>query len=103
MGIEELLSALETSGVPVRHLKFSQEQLPPYMVYEEDEDSFIYADGTPVLKTTDYDFTLYLRADDTSTENIIDKIFVDTRTAYEKSREYNEELNIKEIIYSINI
>lgn len=101
MRIEDILSVLEKTKIPTRHIKFNDEQSPPYLSYVETDEDTIYADGYPIYTETEYSFTLYASPEDSTTERLVDTALIGASITFDKGYTYVDTLNLLAISYTI--
>lgn len=100
MSIEIVLNALNKTEIPIRHIEFTEEQTPPYMIYIETSETAIYANGKKAYETTEYDAELYRTPLDKESENTVDNALDNAGITYDKSYNYLSDLRLLEVIYT---
>lgn len=100
MSIETVLNALNKTAVPIRHIEFTKEQTPPYMVYIETRETSVCADGKKACGITEYDIELYRDPADRESENAVDNALDCTDVTCDKSYNYLSDLKLLEVIYT---
>lgn len=100
MSIETVLNVLSNTGIPIRHIEFTEEQTPPYMIYIETREDTVYADGKKAYGVTEYDIELYRNPADRESENAVDNALDGTGVTYDKSYNYLSDLKLLEVIYT---
>ncbi len=101
MRIVAVLNALNNTGIPIRHIEFTEEQTPPYMIYIETGKTMVYADGKKAYDITEYDIELYRNPADRKSENSVDNAFDSAGVTYDKRYNYLSDLKLLEVIYTI--
>lgn len=100
MSIETVLNVLSKTEIPIRHIEFTEEQTPPYMVYIETRSTSVCADGRKAYGVTEYDLELYRDPSDRESENAVDNALDGIGVTYDKSYNYLSDLKLLEVIYT---
>ncbi len=101
---EELLTLLNSSGIPFRYHHFNKDTTPPTPrgVYMLDDATSVYADGITTLLIDNVRIELYTAIKDPEIEQKLEKVLTDAEIPFEKVDEiYIESENMYMIVYEI--
>lgn len=100
---KELVTVLNSTGLPARYAFFSEPQSPPYLVYMGDGQDIFHADGSTFYKNNTYRVEYYYTKKDPEQEDMIEQAFTDAGIRYEKSEDtWLEDERVFLIYYYIN-
>ena len=101
---EELLTLLNTSGIPFRYHHFNKDTTPPIPrgVFMLDDATSVYADGITALLINNVRIELYTAIKDPETEQKLEKVLTNAEIPFDKVDEvYIEAEDMYMIVYEI--
>lgn len=99
---KELVTALETTGLPVRYSHFAKKQQSPYIVYYGNGQGIFDADNTVYVKKNKYMVQFWFQEKDPDMEEAIESALVAAGWRYEKSEDiWNESEGVFGIYYYV--
>lgn len=100
---KELVTVLNSTGLPARYAFFSEPQSPPYLVYMGDGQDIFHADDSTFYKNNTYRVEYYYTKKDPAVEEAIEKAFLDAGLRYDKSEDvYISDERVFMIYYYVN-
>lgn len=99
---KELVTALKTTGLPVRYSHFTSPQDVPYIVYYGNGQSVLGADNLIYWKQNEYLIQFYFKKKDPDMEEAIESALTDAEIIYDKSEDiWNETEGVFSIYYYV--
>lgn len=99
----EFLQALDTLGLPVGYIRFSEPTSPPFIILRHQGSADMMADNANYFEIQNYRVEFYSRYKDPPTENRIQQLFRDHRLPYKKWEFFIDTENLIQIIYEVQI
>lgn len=99
---KELVTALKTTGLPVRYSHFTSPQDSPYIVYYNNGQSIYKADSTVYWKQNQYMIQFYFKKKDPAIEESIESALTAAELIYSKSEDiWDESEGVFSIYYYV--
>lgn len=99
---KELVTALKTTGLPVRYSHFTSPQAAPYIVYYGNGQSNLDADNLIYWKQNEYMIQFYFKEKSPDLEEAIESALTNAEVIYEKSEDiWDESEGVFSIYYYV--
>ena len=99
---KELVTALKTTGLPVRYSHFTSQQKPPYIVYYGNGQNISEADNTVYWKQNQYMVQFYFKKKDPAMEEAIESALTAAELIYSKTEDiWDESEGVFSIYYYV--
>lgn len=102
MTVKELVTALESTGLPVRYSHFTKKQPAPYIVWYGNGQVIFDADNTVYHKQNEYMIQFWYEEKDPNMEEAIESALIAAGFRYTKSEDiWNESEGVFGIYYYV--
>ena len=99
--MDNLLSMLETTGLPVAYHHFNSPPKPPYIVYLFNDSNNFGADNKVYIKANNYQIELYSAIKDLASEKLIEDLFDENEIYYDKTETFIDKEKLYQVLYEI--
>lgn len=99
----QLFTLLQTTNLPVAHIKFKTAKTPPFIIYINTSRECISADNKVWHKLNNYRIELYTKTKDPATELILENVLDGAGIFYEMQETYIESEEMHLSVYEIQI
>lgn len=103
MALNDLITLLNKSGLPVAYHHFIKAQAPPFLIVFHTGDETIRADNKTYSSFENYNIELYTEKKDIQLENKVKALLDETDIEYECAEAYIDSEKLFEVIYEITI
>lgn len=105
MSWEEILSALQGTGMPVAYDHFAEGEapLPPYVVYRNPGSDNFKADGMVYHKVDELDVELYTDTKDTEAEGKVEAALDEMELFYNKTETFINSEKLYMVLYETEV